>query len=97
MTVIQPSRKKTFLDTLILFFGGGVLVGLAVSVFFYAYSVTYRHEINSLGNKIADLKLSNAELNNNLFGLTDIKNLEILAQEKGLIKDKNPQWEFASR
>ena len=48
-------------------------------------------------NILETLKVENAELKNNFYGLVDVNNLETLAGELGLVQDKNPQWAFASR
>lgn len=50
----------------------------------------------SLEDSIKIEQMNNAELKNTLFKMTDPQMLEIIATEKGLVLDKNPQWVFAS-
>lgn len=73
---------------------------LVLSVIFcgYAYSRTVgmKHEIISLEESVNLSRVKNAELKNTIFKMTDPQILETIAEEKGLVEDKNPQWVSAS-
>jgi cell division protein FtsL len=98
MTIIKPneqrreSKKKS-----LVFLAIGILV---ISVVFcgalYSKTVDIKHEISSHKELLREGKVVNAELRNTLFKMTDPQMLEKIAEEKGLVEDKNPQWVFAS-
>ncbi|OGY57929.1 MAG: hypothetical protein A3E61_00035 [Candidatus Colwellbacteria bacterium RIFCSPHIGHO2_12_FULL_43_12] len=96
MTVIQPNKIKSL--THLIFIFGFILVFMAsLSVVFYSRTVSLRHDMATAQKEIDDMKVKNAELKNSFYSLVDSGELEKLATEKGLINDKNPQWEFASQ
>jgi len=76
---------------------GIVLLATFVSVIFlHLHTVDLRHNIASAQTELEDLKVENSELKNNFYSMMDSENLEKLAAERGLVKEKNPQWAFAS-
>ena len=96
MTVIQPNKIKSL--THLIFIFGFILVFMAsLSVVFYSRTVSLRHDMATAQKEIDDMKVKNAELKNSFYSFVDSGELEKLATEKGLINDKNPQWEFASQ
>lgn len=97
MTFIKPNKNNF---KLIRFFTlAGVLVAGFISLEVYSYSqtVNLKHDIISLGSKIETLRLKNASLKNDFYALTDAKNLDSVAKQRGLIQDNNPKWVFASQ
>lgn len=96
MTVIQPNKNENL--THLMFIFGFILVFVAFScVIFYSRTVSLRHDIARAEQEIDDMKVKNAELKNSFYALVDSNALQQLAAEKGLVNDKNPQWEFASQ
>ncbi|MFA4999547.1 MAG: hypothetical protein WC519_02370 [Parcubacteria group bacterium] len=98
MTIIRPNNQRIASTwRLIISLAGTVLVA---SVIFcgcvYSKTVGLKHDIMSLEDSIKIEQMNNAELKNTLFKMTDPQMLEIIATEKGLVLDKNPQWVFAS-
>jgi cell division protein FtsL len=98
MTIIRPNEQKIEArKKLLVFLAGGTLI---VSIIFcgilYSKTVDIKHEITSTKEFLREGKLVNAELRNTIFKMTDPQMLEEIAEEKGLIEDKNPQWVFAS-
>ena len=95
MTIIQPNKHKDIKRLSILL--GILLVGaLSMWVFVYIETVNLNHNIAKAKNDIENIKVENADLKDRYYGLVDADNLEKLAAERGLVKDKNPQWAFAS-
>ena len=95
MTVIQPSKNQSFIHLILIF--GGVLISVAgLYVFIYSKTVSLTHDLTKIETELVGLRVQNAELKNGFYSVIDSKKLEDLAEEKGLIYDKNPQWEFAS-
>ena len=66
-------------------------------MFVYMQTVNLRHDLANAKNHLEEIKVVNAELKDAYYNLVDADNLERLAAERGLIKDKNPQWAFASQ
>lgn len=98
MTIIKPNNhKKEFKFKLVLGLIGGILMTLIIyGGILYAKKVSLEHDILSYTESIQYNEVLNAELKNELFKIMDPQALEIIAAEKGLIKDLNPQWVFVS-
>ena len=98
MTIVKPNyhiQESKWRWTLI--FSSTTLVALIIFCgCIYARTVEIKHDISSVKKTVASEKEENIELKNTLFKMTDPQTLETLAEEKGLIKDDNPQWVFAS-
>ena len=97
MTIIRPNKNKSYWNFILFFLGSAVFACVILITLFYSLTVSIRHEAQQLEVKIENLRLANAELRNELFSLTSFDHLQKIAAEKGLIKDKNPQWAFVSQ
>ncbi|OGE84091.1 MAG: hypothetical protein A3B23_02465 [Candidatus Colwellbacteria bacterium RIFCSPLOWO2_01_FULL_48_10] len=97
MTVIQPNKYKKSAVRLIAPLGFLVLVLLGAEVATYAQMVNLQHDAGVLSARAGELRVENAELKNDFYAITDQKNLDRLAKERGLVQDKNPKWVFASQ
>jgi cell division protein FtsL len=98
MTIVKPNKKRKEAVWMWIFASLGIaLVFSIISCgYVYAKTVVLRHDIASLEEVIDDEKTENAELNNEIFRMTDPQMLEAIAEEKGLVEDNDPQWVFAS-
>jgi len=95
MTIIQPNKNKDIKRLAISL--SVFLVGIILMwVFVYIQTVSLRHDITEEKNRLEEMKVQNAELKGRYYGLIDADNLEKLAEERGLVKDRNPQWAFVS-
>jgi len=95
MTIIKPNAYRKIKKTAI------VLVSVSLSplifvVFLNIRNVDLRLDIAGAEIKLEDLKVENADLKSDFYSMMDSENLENLATERGLIKEKNPQWAFSS-
>lgn len=97
MTIIHPNKNKNYWNPLFLVLGGGILVGVILIILFYSLMTGFKYEVERLEARIEELRLSNAELRSELSTLTSLDHLQKIAADEGLIRDKNPQWVFASR
>lgn len=89
----QTTKEKTvFLVALI----GVVMIGGGLSVSKYVSCVSLSHDVYALDKKIEEMRVHNAELKSLLYKQTDVVSLEMIAEKKGLVQDKNPQWAFVS-
>lgn len=96
MTIIQPNKHKEIKMLTVSL--GAILVFLILTwIFVYLQTVSLRHDLASAKNRLEEIKVVNAEMKDAYYNLVDADNLERLAAERGLVKDKNPQWAFASQ
>lgn len=97
MTIIRPNKNKNYWNFILLFLGSAVFACVILTILFYSLTVSVKHETKQLEVKIENLRLASAELRNELSNLTSFDHLQEIAEKKGLIKDKNPQWVFVSQ
>ena len=96
MTIIRPNKYKD-IKRLVVSLGVFLVGTILVWVFVYLQTVNLSHDLASAKVRLEEVKVENADLKNEYYSLVDADNLEALAKERGFIKDKNPQWAFASR
>ncbi len=58
----------------------------------YGNVVSLRHDITKLGENIQKEEVTGSELGNAMYNILNPQNLEQLAKDKGLVKDKNPEY-----
>jgi len=96
MTIIQPNKHKDIKRltvSLSIFLVGTILMWM----FVYLQTVNLKHDLANAKNHLEEMKVENAELKDRYYDFVDANNLEELAVERGLVKDKNPQWAFVSQ
>src|SRR3989344_1139582 len=96
MTIIQPNKHKD-IKKLSISLGILLVSMLSLWVFVYLETVNLNHNIVNAKSRLESIKVENADLKDKYYGLVDADNLEKLAIERGLVKDKNPQWAFESQ
>jgi cell division protein FtsL len=98
MTIIRPNEQRTESKKRSWLFlaSGALIVSIVFCGVLYSKTVDIKHEILSYKETLREGKVANAELRNVLFKMTDPQMLEKIAEEKGLVEEKNPQWVFAS-
>lgn len=96
MTVIRPNKKNKTLR-LAIRLGLVSIMFLIFNVYVYSGTVDIKHEISEVSKNIEQMRADNADLKNEFYSITDQENLDLLAKERGLIKDKSPKWVFASQ
>jgi len=97
MTVIQHNKINRSLFYPLLMVGVLIFAGVAATISIYSETVSLKHDIISLTSQLSEAKLANAELKNVFYRSTNQEILENVARERGLIKDNNPKWVFASQ
>ena len=95
MTIIQPNRYKDA-RRLSIILGAILVVGVLSGVAIYLQKVSAKHDLAKIKKELEVIKVENAELKTNYYALVDSDNLEQLAEELGLVQDKNPQWALAA-
>ena len=96
MTIVHP-KKETDLRKCRALCVSGVILMLGIALFSYLSLVGLRHDILKTREGLEELKVANAEIKNAYYTLTSNENLEQLALQLGLIKDRTPQWALASQ
>jgi cell division protein FtsL len=92
MTIIRPHQKFSLVDVLLfislilLFFASLALVII------YNYVVNFENSILEKQKEIKKTETQIAESKENLFNLLSSENLKKLAEENGLIEEKNPEY-----
>jgi len=92
MTIIRPHQKFSLVDVLLfislilLFFASLALVII------YNYVVNFENSILEKQKEIKKIETQIAESKENLFNLLSSENLKKIAEENGLIEEKNPEY-----
>jgi cell division protein FtsL len=92
MTIIRPHQKFSLVDVLLfislilLFFASLALVII------YNYVVNFENSILEKQKEIKKVETQIAESKENLFNLLSSENLKKIAEENGLIEEKNPEY-----
>lgn len=63
-----------------------------LSIFLYNRNVSLRYDIGIKEGEIQNFEAQNADLRNELYNKTDVKNLSNFIQEHNLVQDKNPDY-----
>jgi cell division protein FtsL len=92
MTIIQPAKSNTFLNIIIAILIAALLSGSLWLVALYNRLVNLNHNISELNTELNKLQTANAEVKKAIFAIFDSQNLEKLAEEKQLVKDRNPEY-----
>jgi|SRR3989344_497359 len=97
MTIIEPKKNKLRIHFIATIFVGLLLLGGLLTVFAYNQSVSMSHRLGELTKEIEGLRVENADLKNDLYGILDLQNIDKLADKLGLIKEKKPEYLSANR
>ncbi len=91
MTYIQPNKnnKINFLTSILILI---MVFSASWGVSLYNQSVNFSHNIADQEKLVRQAEVENAELKNRLYQQIDSKNLEVLASEKSLVIEKNPEY-----
>lgn len=95
MTICKPRQQNNILSLCIVAMVCALFVGLWTGIT-YLQTVGVRHDLAEAKKQLENAVVENAELKSEQLRLTDATNLEKVAQARGLIKEKNPQWVFAA-
>jgi cell division protein FtsB len=92
MTFIQPVQRHSAFLPLVVFlsvtlFGAGIALVLS-----YHRNVDISHRIETSAAEIERIEAENAQLREEMVRTLSSVNLEALAQERHLVKEKNPRY-----
>ena len=92
MTIIQPNKNNQKINILVSALATTTVIAAVLGVFLYNQLINIRHEISRQEENLQKIEVANAELKNNLYQITDAKNLETSAAQNGLVLEKKPQY-----
>lgn len=93
MTIIRPNKgNKRMYNFLIVSLGLFVVIFIISGIAIYGVLVGLRHDINLLQKDFQEEELARTKLQNQIYKITDVTNLESKALQLGLIKEHNPQY-----
>ncbi len=96
MTIIQPDRQSVLLNRLLFALVALIIVSALSLVWLYVRLVNINHNLASARTDLVQVETQSAELKEKIFGLLSGDKLQALAQAKGLVQDKDPQYLQAS-
>ncbi|MEK7076921.1 MAG: hypothetical protein AAB967_01680 [Patescibacteria group bacterium] len=104
MTDLAPQPHNRILNILLMVSGTALVAGAVWLAVLYNQNVNAAHAISGFKEEIQNSKTETAEVKERIFALFRTENLEQLAEERSLVKEKNPQylrtapqWASASR
>ena len=106
MTLIQPNKDKNIFSILLMLSVVPLLTGVVWLIMIYNQTVNFNHSATSMKEELANVQTESADLKEKLFATLDTDNLQQVAADYQLVKDKNPQfleidtasqWAFASQ
>ena len=93
MTIIRPNKNQKKFYNIILFSLGLLVIALILSgIGIYGIVVGLRHDINLMQKNIQETELTSVKLQNQVYSITNISNLEKKAAENGLVKEPSPEY-----
>ena len=92
MTIIEPNKNRFHLSLLMTLAISFVILGAILSIFAYSQSVRLHHLLDEQQVLIDDLQVQTADLKNRLYTLLDFGNVDQLAEQLGLIKERKPEY-----
>jgi cell division protein FtsL len=92
MTIVEPYKKISIINILIFVFSL-LAVGVAILlIVLYNTVINFEHKISAAKLEMKKIETETAELKENLFNLLGSDNLKKVAEENGLVEDKNPEY-----
>lgn len=95
MTIIQPNKYED-VKKLAVILGVVLVVAFLGMMAVFIQTVSLRHDVEAARKMLEEIAVENAELKNEYYALVDAEHLLTLAEERGFVQDRNPQWAFAS-
>lgn len=92
MTIIQPNKSSFKMNFLVIFVIGFIILEAILGIFAYSKSVRLSYLIKQEQKSIQHLEVENAEFKNHLYAALDFQNVEKIASELGLVKEKKPDY-----
>ena len=92
MTIIQPHKRNNSSNFLVSILTITCVVVALWGVFLYNQLVDIRHEVTNKQNDIQEIEVTNAELKNSFYNITDTNSLKSASNAQTLILEKNPQY-----
>lgn len=95
MTIIQPNKNNNPWRGVNAVLVAVLITAVTANIALSSKAEGFRFEAQKLKKEIDEAQLVNADLKGKIMKAIDTEVINVLAAEKGLIQDKNPQWVFA--
>jgi cell division protein FtsL len=92
MTIIQPYKKLSLVNILLIIFSGILVLSAITLVIVYNYVVNFEHRVEIQRSEIKKVETDVSEIKENLFNLLSSENLKKLAEQNGLVEEKSPEY-----
>lgn len=92
MTIVEPYKKISIINILIIFSFLLLVVLSAILVFLYNKVINFEDKINIEKNEIKKIETEISETKEKLFNILSGENFKKIASENGLVLEKNPEY-----
>src|SRR5690349_18678165 len=92
MTIIQPNKQRSSYRLILGLFFLFLFVGALGAVFLYNNVVDLGNRLAAKEKTLQSLEVSNAELKNKLYALTDARTAKEKLQASSLVLDQHPEF-----
>jgi len=92
MTIIRPYKKLFLINILLIIFSIILVLSAFTLVIFYNYTVNFEHKIEMQRSEIKKFETDISEMKKDLFNLLSFENLKKIAEQNGLVEEKNPEY-----
>lgn len=92
MTIIEPHKATYSYSSRILYALFTLAALVCLNIYFYNENVSLKHSISADSKNLQGLQVANAELKSQLYAVTDLSNLNVIAKGKNLVKETKPQY-----
>ena len=92
MTIIEPNKNKYRISSLLFLLAIALITFAICNIYLYNQNVNLRHVVNDNSKKLQEQRITNADYKNQFYQILDSKKVELLAKEKRLVPEKNPEY-----
>jgi cell division protein FtsL len=92
MTFIKSTQDSGPINKILIALIGLLVITAVVLIIIYNRYVNLNHELSQIGDQINKIQTENAEFKEKIFAQFDDLRLTELATERGLVKDRNPEY-----
>ncbi|GEM_PF-442229 len=92
MTIIQPRKTSSYINTVLAILAAAFLIASVWLVILYNRAVNLSHNVIELKAEMKKTETGTADLNDKMFALMDSRALSEFAAASGLLKENNPEY-----
>lgn len=92
MTIIEPNKNKFRFNFTIAFIASFTAIEIVFGIFIYSQNVSVNYQLTEKNKIVENFQAQNADLKNRLYTILDFQNVDQLADQLGLIKERKPDY-----